>query len=374
MSPSPENSTNSNILIVDDMPDNLRVLSLLLSQQGYEVRKALNGEMAIASAQADPPDLILLDIKMPGMDGYEVCERLRADPQTSQVPIIFISALGEPTDKVAAFSVGGVDYITKPFQAPEVLARIENQLRLRYLQQQLQLQNVELARSNRDLEEFAHVVSHDLQQPLQSITGFADLIRDRYGDRLDTTAEEYLDCIINSGKRMQRLIRDLLTYAQTGAEHQEFQPVDCNQVMHQVFDNLRVAIYEQGVSLVYADLPTVLGHETQLVQLFQNLIGNAIKFIRSGIDPEVTIAATPVGHYWQFQVRDNGIGMAPEDLERVFGVFQRLHKDESKYTGTGIGLATCKKIVEGHGGQIWVESQLTAGTTFFFTLPEGRIL
>jgi signal transduction histidine kinase len=362
--------TQSNILIVDDTPDNLRVLSLLLTQQGYEVRKALTGEMAIASAQADPPDLILLDIKMPGMDGYQVCEHLRADPLTRQVPVIFISALGESRDKVTAFSVGGVDYITKPFQAPEVLARIENQLRLRQLQQQLMLQNAELERSNRDLEDFAHVVSHDLQQPLQSVTGFADLLLLKYGDRLDATAVEYIECIANSGKRMQRLIRDLLNYAQVGSENQQFLPIDCNQVIHQVFDNLRGTIYERGVSLTHDPLPTVWGHETQLVQLFQNLIGNAIKFIRPGADPEVVITATRQGHSYEFQIRDNGIGIAPEHLERVFQVFQRGHQDESEYVGTGIGLATCKKIVEGHGGRIWVESELGVGTTFFFTLTE----
>lgn len=355
------------ILIVDDTPDNLRVLSAMLTNQGFEVRKALSGQRAIASVQADPPDLILLDIKMPEMNGYEVCQHLKADSSTCEVPIIFISALDDALDKVRAFAVGGVDYVTKPFQEIEVLARIEHQLRIQRLQHQLIEQNEELARSNRELEQFAYVVSHDLQQPLQSVTGFVKLLLLKYEDTLDEFAFDYLNRIHDAGSRMQRLIQDLLAYSRVGRQHQEFQAVDCNLILKQVLDNLQMTIAEKQVKLTYDSLPTVMGNETQLIQLFQNLISNAIKFVQPDAVPQVKILVKLQEQQWLFGVQDNGIGIEPQNLERVFEIFQRTQSAKN-YPGTGIGLATCKKIVESHGGQIWVESQLDVGTTFHFLL------
>lgn len=363
------NTLRGDILLVDDTPDNLRVLSAMLTNQGFEVRKALNGQRAIASVQADPPDLILLDIKMPEMDGYEVCQHLKSDPKTCEVPIIFISALDDALDKVKAFSVGGVDYVTKPFQEIEVLARIEHQLRIQSLQQQLTEQNQELARSNRELEQFAYVVSHDLQQPLQSITGFIKLIQLKYQDEFDDVALDYLNRIHDAGSRMQRLIQDLLAYSRVGSQNQEFQPVDCSHVLKQVLDNLQLAIAEKQAVLSYDSLPVVMGNEAQLIQLLQNLIGNAIKFVHSNVIPQVKISVEKQENHWVFGVHDNGIGIASHNLDQIFEIFQRT-QSAKHYPGTGIGLATCKKIVENHGGLIWVDSELDVGTTFYFTIRD----
>ncbi|HEY9644170.1 MAG TPA: response regulator [Coleofasciculaceae cyanobacterium] len=368
MNDSPMYASKGDILIVDDTPDNLRLLSAMLTNQGFEVRKALNGQRAIFSAQADPPDLVLLDIKMPDMDGYEVCRRLKADSQTCEVPIIFISALDDALDKVQAFAAGGIDYVTKPFHEAEVLARIENQLRLQRLQKQLVEQNKELVRSNRELEQFAYVVSHDLQQPLQSVTGFIKLIMLRYQDQLDETAHDYLKRIHDAGNRMQRLIQDLLAYAQVGKKDLKFQPIDSNQILQQVLENLQGAIAEKQVNLICDRLPMVFGNETQLIQLFQNLISNAIKFVAADTQPQIKISVMPQeNHSWLFAIHDNGIGIEPQNIERIFEVFHRAQA-ANPYPGTGIGLATCKKIVENHGGRIWVDSQLNVGTTFYFTL------
>ena len=363
-----DQSTKADILIVDDTPDNLRVLSAMLTNRGYEVRKALNGQRAIASVQSEPPDLILLDIKMPEMDGYEVCKQLKAKSNTSEVPIIFISALDDALDKVRAFAAGGVDYVTKPFQEAEVLARIEHQLRIQRLQHQLIQQNEELLRSNRELEQFAYVVSHDLQQPLQSVTGFVKLLQLKYEIMLDEVAQDYLNRIYETGTRMQRLIQDLLTYAQVDRQGEALQPLDCNQILEQVLDNLQGAIAAKNATLTYDSLPQILGSETQLMQLFQNLISNGIKFVPSDVTPTISIASVRHKNQWQIGVRDNGIGIEAEHLEKIFEIFQRIHSTQ-KYPGTGIGLATCKKIVERHGGRIWVESKLGEGTTFYFTLP-----
>jgi len=362
--------TRGDILIVDDTPDNLRLLSAMLTKQGFEVRKALNGQLAIISAQADPPDLILLDIRMPEMNGYEVCRQLKAHPITQEVPIIFISALDEALDKVKAFAAGGVDYVTKPFQEAEVLARIENQLRIQQLQQQLIEQNKELVRSNRELEQFAYVVSHDLQQPLQSVTGFARLLLLKHEHELDESAQDYLNRIHDAGNRMQRFIQDLLDYARIQENNQEQQAVNCQDVLKQVLDNLQVAIAEKQATIVHDSLPIVLGNETQLIQLFQNLISNAIKFVKPELTPQVKISAISQDNEWIFGVHDNGIGIESQNLERVFEIFHRLHSMR-EYAGTGIGLATCKKIVEYHQGHIWVESQPHVGTVFYFTLQKA---
>ncbi len=368
--------SESSILIVDDVPDNLHLLSKLLSQQGYEIRKAINGAMALASAQADPPDLILLDIRMPEMDGYEVCQNLKANKATQDIPVIFLSALDDVLDKVKAFGVGGVDYITKPFQTEEVLARIDMQLRLRHLQQQLaehnqQLQqlNQALMTSNQELEQFAYAVSHDLQQPLQSITGFVGLIQMKYQKQLDAGVLEYIDRIFDAGKRMQRLIQDLLAYAQVGNMDLDLTPIDLKLVLYQALANLEMLIAEKKANITFDELPCVQGNEVQLVRLFQNLIGNALKFTRPDTLPQIQISVTEQADRWLLGVHDNGIGIPTENLKDIFQAFKRL-KTTQKYAGTGIGLATCKKIVSIHGGKIFAESEVGQGTVFYFTLPK----
>lgn len=369
MKPPSSDSAKKEILVVDDTPDNLRLLSAMLTKRNYEVRKALNSKQAIASIKADAPDLILLDIKMPGLDGYATCVTLKEDPETRAIPIIFISALDDALDKVKAFAVGGADYISKPFQEAEVLARIENQLHLRDLQQQLEVQNRELLQSNQELEQFAHIVSHDLQQPLQSIIGYTKIIGLQYPDLLNTDAKKYLDSILDAGDRMHRLIHDLLSYATVDQAHDDSTVVDCNTVLAEALSNLEVLIQERGASIQHSELPQIDGRETQLVQLFQNLISNALKFSRSGVPPQIEISvSSSLDGYYVFEFRDNGIGIDADSIHTIFQKFHRLHTGE-KYPGSGIGLTTCKKIVENHNGKIWASSELGAGSAFFVKLP-----
>lgn len=358
-----------NILVVDDTPANLHLLTKLLSDNGYTVRSAPQGRMALKSIQLMPPDLILLDILMPEINGYSICQILKADPHTAHIPIIFISALDEELDKVKAFASGAADYITKPFQTAEVLARIDHHLQIQRLQRQLMERNALLERSNQELEQFAHVVSHDLQQPLQSMTGFIDLVKLEYHDCLDRQVLVYLDRVAQAGHRMQELIQNLLIYAQVDKHDRQWDWVDCNTILQTAIDNLQEAIATTQATLTYAPLPTVAGNKTQLVQLFQNLIGNALKFVKPATPPRIQISVNPEEKYWRFGIHDNGIGIAAADTQRVFRAFERLH--ESKiYPGTGLGLAICQKIVEHHQGQIWVESPHNAGTSFYFRLPK----
>lgn len=223
-----------------------------------------------------------------------------------------------------------------------------------------------LARSNEELAQFAYVASHDLQEPLRMVTSYTQLLAKRYQGKLDSDADEFIEFAVDGASRMQGLINDLLEYSRIGSRGKEYEPTDCEVVFQDVSNNLKVAIEESGATVTHDPLPMIVADGSQLSRLFQNLIGNAIKYRRDRT-PEVHVSAQCKDGEVLFCVRDNGIGIAPVDVERVFVIFQRLHTRE-EYTGTGIGLAVCRKIVERHGGRIWVESNLGEGSTFYFTI------
>ncbi|MFZ5917281.1 MAG: ATP-binding protein [Chloroflexota bacterium] len=226
----------------------------------------------------------------------------------------------------------------------------------------------ELERSNRELEQFAYVASHDLQEPLRMVSSYTQLIARRYRGQLDADADEFIAFAVDGANRMQQLIQDLLSYSRVNTRGQPFAATDCHTVLGQVRVNLSAAIAESGALVTNDELPVVMADQGQVVQLFQNLIGNAIKFHKPGEPPRVHVSAQKTSEVWTFSVRDNGIGIEPQYHERIFVIFQRLHARE-EYPGTGIGLAICKRIVERHGGRMWVESELGEGATFYFTLP-----
>jgi signal transduction histidine kinase len=225
----------------------------------------------------------------------------------------------------------------------------------------------ELARSNSDLEQFASVVSHDLQEPLRTVTGFVQLLQKKYQGQLDSDADQYITFAVDGAKRMETLIRDLLSYSRIGARGKEPAPVDAGAALRQALDNLQTSIGESAAEITHGQLPTIHADGTQLAQLFQNLIGNALKF-RGEAPPRIHINADREDSVRHFSVRDNGIGIDAKHQERIFLIFQRLHSRQ-QYPGTGIGLAICKRIVDRHGGRIWVESEPGQGATFHFTIP-----
>ncbi|MFL7790843.1 MAG: ATP-binding protein [Anaerolineae bacterium] len=226
----------------------------------------------------------------------------------------------------------------------------------------------ELERSNKELEQFAYIASHDLQEPLRMVTSYLQLLERRYKGQLDESADDFIAYAVDGAARMQMLIQDLLTYSRVSTRARPFESVNCNDVLKHALTNLEIAIEESGAVTTFDDLPTVMADATQLTQVFQNLVSNAIKFSKKEVPPRIHISAERKGAKWLFVVRDNGIGIAPEHTERVFLIFQRLHTRE-EYPGTGIGLAVCKKIVERHGGHIWVKSELGNGSRFYFTIP-----
>ncbi len=235
---------------------------------------------------------------------------------------------------------------------------------------ELAVLNEELTRSNAELEQFAYVATHDLQEPLRAVASCVQLLQKRYEGQLDARADEFITHAVDGTKRMQTLINDLLAYSRISTHAQVFASTNCEMVLHEVLANLMVASAESSATVTHDALPTVNGDATQLAQLFQNLIGNALKF-RGERPPKIHVGAVRKDGEWRFTVADNGIGMEPQYFERVFLVFQRLHT-RKEYQGTGIGLAICKKVVERHGGRIWAESEPGQGSTFCFTIPERK--
>jgi PAS domain S-box-containing protein len=228
----------------------------------------------------------------------------------------------------------------------------------------------ELTRSNRELEQFAYIASHDLQEPLRMVASSAQLLARDYQDKLDSLATEYIGFAVEGAKRMQMLINQLLNYSRVGAQRKPFEAVDCEKIYEAAVANLKIVIDESRAALTHDPLPTVMGDDVQLLQVFQNLLANAIKFQRRE-HPQIHVSAEQKDGQWEFAFRDNGIGIDPKHHKRLFGIFQRLHSRE-KYSGTGIGLAICKKVVEQHGGRIWVESAPGKGSTFYFTIPLAK--
>ncbi|HEY9671742.1 MAG TPA: hybrid sensor histidine kinase/response regulator [Waterburya sp.] len=432
MSTRHSNTSKGNILIVDDTPENLRLLSNALMERGYKVRSVINGAMALMGAKAAPPDLILLDINMPQMNGYQVCEALKADEKTCDIPVIFISALDEVVDKVKAFALGGRDYITKPFQLEEVLARIENQLTIRDLQKQLQEHNQRLKQEIRDrnkaeqaLRIFLHSVSHDLRNP---VTGMLMVLKNLLnrpasresgvGSEPEQTTDSYsgtiplrsiLERMAASCERQLNLINALVEtheYEVWGVPLQ-CQPLPLHTLTQKLLEEWQPMLTNHQVTwqnLVSEELPPLYADPNQLWRVFSNLIGNALKYNPPGITltlsaeviekelgtgeagemeldklpvsprPRVPASSFPVPNskskiqMIRCCVTDDGVGMTTEQCDRLFELYTRGASTQ-RTTGLGLGLYLCRQIIRAHGGEIGVITRPECGATFWFTIP-----
>jgi len=273
-----------------------------------------------------------------------------------------------------ALHIGAAGVILALMAVAVVVVLWRTSERNRYLNKALEVRNrslqkltSDLERSNKELEEFAYVASHDLQEPLRMVASYTQLLASRYRGQLDETADKFIHYAVDGAKRMQQLIEDLLKYSRVGTQRKPFEPVSFTKIFEQVLSNLKIAISETDAEVTADELPVLMADPTQMVQLFQNLIGNAIKF-RGEEAPRIHVSAHQEGEAWIFSVRDNGIGIDPEDHERIFLISQRLPSERS-VSGSGLGLPLCKKIVERHSGRMWLESEKGSGSTFYFTIP-----
>ncbi|MEG3897606.1 MULTISPECIES: response regulator [unclassified Microcoleus] len=390
-----------NILIVDDTPENLQVLSATLSDRGYKVRGVINGKMAIRAALSGSPDLILLDIKMPEMDGYEVCTQLKAQAKTSEIPVIFISALDEVLDKVTAFQVGGVDYITKPFHVAEVLARIEHQLTIQRLKRQLIDRNAELqqeiierkkaeeaaAAASLAKSQFVANMSHELRTPLNAILGFTQVMsRDSL---LSHENIENLRIINRSGQHLLELINDVLDLSkiEAGIISLDERSFDLYQLLDTLEEMFQIKAETKSLQLrfsVQANVPQYIKtDEKKLRVCLINLLGNAIKFTQDGgsiwlrasvegqppSESEIYPNSTSVEQCLiLFEVEDTGVGIAAAEIDTLFDAFVQTEAGRKTADGTGLGLTITKKYVQIMGGDIGVESVLGEGSSFKFNI------
>jgi light-regulated signal transduction histidine kinase (bacteriophytochrome) len=361
----------SNVLVVEDNPAELRLLCEIFDRE--ELRAIGCGSAAEALQQVEQRsfDVAVVDYRLPDLSGTQLLERIRSVDE--QIRVIIYTGCGSYDSVKEALNLGAFAYLEKLSDPSELLRHVRCACLERVdryasdLERAVALRTDELARSNRELEEFASVVAHDLRSPLLTVSGYCQLLSEEYGNRLDANAHDYLGQIVAAASRMNRLIEDILEYSRVGRSNCPLRPVDMQSVLTQAMANLEGSIREQGASIEVGPMPTVVGDQTQLAQLLQNLIDNGIKFRRDEA-PRIRVTASRIDKGWRFAVEDNGIGIAEEYFEQIFGTFRRLHGRE--YPGTGIGLALCKKIVDRHKGRIWPVSTVGQGTTFYFTVAD----
>ncbi len=364
------------VLLVEDDPADRDLILRELGKGEFEIISDVAGtaDECRQKVRTNCPDVVLADYNLGQWRGTEVLEILREEGL--DIPLILVSgALGDVT-AVECIKQGVTDYVLK-----DSLARLSVALRgalkdknlreERTRAQQFLAQKVEeLARSNADLEQFAYVASHDLQEPLRMVSAYTQLLAERYRGKLDDQADKYIHYAVDGAARMQSLIQDLLAFSRVGRQETAVKSADCNQIVDRAVDNLRAAILESSAVVSHGPLPLVMANGSQLQQVFQNLIGNALKF-KGSQAPLIQISAKKEGTEWIFTVADNGIGISGEHAESVFVIFNRLHT-RTEYPGNGIGLSICKKIVERHGGKIQALHRDGGGTLFKFTLPAGE--
>jgi signal transduction histidine kinase len=360
-------------LLVEDNATDAELVLRALQGSGFEVSSDLvqSAEDFRRLVRSNCPDVVLADYNLPQWTGMEALEILRQEGL--DVPLILVSGSLGDVKAVECIKQGATDYVLKdsltrlPASVRRALQETRLRLQRKKAEQDLAKKVEELARSNKELEQFAYVASHDLQEPLRVVANYTQLLAERYRGKLDEQADKYIAYSVDGAVRMQGLIQDLLKFSHAGKQEIELRTTECDAVVKQAVKNLQAAIQDSGAVVSWNDLPTVMADAPQLTQVFQNLIANAIKF--HGIEvPMIRIAAEKKDHEWVFTVSDNGIGIPAESWQDIFVIFRRLHT-RAEYAGNGIGLSMCKKIVERHGGKLWVEAQAKPGCLFKFTLP-----
>jgi two-component system, sensor histidine kinase and response regulator len=363
------------VLVIDDVEANLVALEAILRGMDCELVMARGGNDGLRLLLKRDFAVILLDVQMPEMDGYEVATYVRQNPVTRDVPIIFLTAnYNTEEGMLRGYGTGAVDFLSKPINAHVLRAKIRVFLELHLEKKRLanevaahQRTLLTLEEANNALRHFTHAASHDLRAPLRAINGFLQAFREHSDGTLDPIGAGYVERVLRANDRMEALLNSLLEYARL-QRPKAFTEVKCHDLALQAKDDLAEQLAAVNATVVVGDLPTVRGDSARLYQLFLNLISNASKFRKPDVDPSVSISSEAKGVEFTFCVEDNGIGIDPEYRTAVFEPFKRLHSHQH-YDGSGLGLVICRQIVEQHGGRIWVESELGRGSRFYFSLP-----
>lgn len=369
------------ILIVDDIPKNLQVLSNILNAEGYQISFASNGEQAISVVNTTAPDLILLDIMMPEMDGYEVCEKLKADDKTAHIPIIFLTGKAESEDIVRGLKLGAVDYITKPFNSAELLSRVRTHLELKLSRDAIVKYNSELEEAQKELrllnaskDKFFSIISHDLRGPFSGFLGLSELLAEEYDDLEKEDISQIAESMNKAAKRLFSFLENLLDWSRSQMGRMDFNPMQLDLFDHvfRIFELYSNTSKEKNIELV-SDISRgnyIYSDSNMLSTILRNLISNAIKFTKPGGKIIVQRNDIPDSNFAEISVVDSGVGMGEDALSKLFRIDEKYTTvGTAQEAGTGLGLLLCKELVEKNGGSIRVESEIDKGTTFTFTVP-----
>jgi two-component system, sensor histidine kinase and response regulator len=356
------------LLIVDDKPQNLRLMSDFLAEHGFDLMLTRSGAQALEKVRLATPDLILLDVRMPDMDGFEVCRRLKQDDRTASVPVIFMTAVDDTAHKVEGFGLGAVDYITKPLQREELLVRIQHHLQFHRLQEELTAQGKDLVQKNAELEAYGHTIAHSLKTPLAAASRFLDILYKFKADNLSGEQRHLLQQACDALAMTGEVVDALLLLSTVAQQSVEWQPLDMSRLVGQALNQLADLKTRTHASVQLPKAwPQASGYPPWVGEVWLNLLSNAFKY--AGSPPQIELGGERNGGEARFWVRDNGKPLSEEQRMRVFIPFTRLHQERA--AGHGLGLATVQRIVARLGGTVGVDSAPGGGNEFSFTLPAG---
>jgi len=364
---------NAKILVVDDIPENVKVIAHMLKGMGFAITFAKSGYEALESLKSNPPNLVLLDISMPGMDGYEVCERIKNDPETEDIPVIFVTARDNPEDVVMGFERGAVDYLTRPVNSAELKARVMTHLELKSSRDIIRQQNRELWELNASKDKFLSILAHDLKNPIAGLMTISELTAKMYSSLTDTERLNYIKEIHSSAERVLNILEDLLQWSRSQSGRIEYNPTEVNlaRVTDEALAAVEDAVSKKELS-IENNIPeesSVFADRYMIATVIRNLLSNAVKFSYPG--GKINLKARVNESHVSYKVSDSGIGIPEENMKRLFRIDGGLSTPGTeKEKGTGLGLILCREFVEKNKGTIRAESTPGKGSAFTFTLPK----
>lgn len=353
-------NSNISILIVDDTPEHIKIASSILKKLNYPIRIALNGLDALDLIKKYKPTIVLLDVKMPNMDGFEVCKRIKSNPNYSDIAVIFITSSEDEESIHKAFEVGGQDYVIKPYNASEVISRVSTHINLA-------VQTINLKKSYEELNQFCHTVSHDLKSPILVLKQLVDILSDEIKDIKNEDVNQIIEQINIKSDNVIEMIDSLLDFSRMSHREINYSKIDLNILINKQLTELISLEKNRSIKYTLSNLPVINGDKTLIKLLYQNILNNALKFTKNNKETLIDIKYEADPQYDIISIKDNGVGFDMEYSNKLFNIFERLHTKE-EFPGTGVGLAIVKKIIERHGGKVTISSQLNKGTevkTFF---------